>query len=189
MSCKKSSIRVEIHTPTMRTSDAARLYDTTIRQLLSRGCGITIYEYCHGCKNPVVTTIGNVKKYATTTPVARGEVRAKRKYEYDYDVEREMQVQMGALYYLRRRDYDSDGTKGIKVSCKYAAEIVLNFFRDILPVQVKVPCEGGSDGTIIVKESLIGYLRNREEGTAVKDLAKAISRRVKRGRTVVLHSS
>lgn len=158
--------------------------EVTIGQLLKSGCKIAIYEYEQQGQEPNVIIIGGDATMVDPTPVARGKPREKRKYESQYDEEREMQIQMGTLYYLRRRGYDPDGTKGIKVSYRTAAQVIINFFANILPVSVKMPC-CSKPGYTDIKEEPIGYLRSRCGDSATQSLTKAIERRAKKGREFV----
>lgn len=185
MLAMKRTHRIEIHSKDEICFNGGDFRAATIGQLLQIGCKIVVYEYEREEEEPTVVVVGGDKNVLIPTPVARDKPREKRKYEPKCDEEREMQIQMGALYYIGRRNYDHDGKKGIKVSYNSAARVILKFFDEVLPVQVKLPsCEGIGGNS--VKEEAIGYLRLKNGDSALKDLAKAIARRVKKGRDYIL---
>ena len=188
---KQHEVRTHIEIFSNKKLREQKLLDTTIKQLADKGCSVAIRHYDENGEVLDSLSLGINKTMVNPTIVSREKVREKRKHEANYDVEKEMQIEMGVLYYRGRRKYDCDGKKGIKVTYKEAAKVILKFFRDVLPVEVNVPCEGEPGGTTTIKEPLTGYLRYKEidlngKDTAVEDLAKAIARRVrKKGQCVI----
>lgn len=188
---KQHEVKTHIEIFSNKKLREQKLLDTTIKQLSDKGCSVAIRHYDENGEVLDSLSLGINKTMVNPTIVSREKVREKRKHEANYDVDKEMQIEMGVLYYRGRRKYDCDGKKGIKVTYKEAAKVILKFFRDVLPVEVNVPCEGEPGGTTTVREPLTGYLRHKKndrngKDTAVEDLAKAIARRVnKKGQCVI----
>lgn len=178
--------RIEIHTDSEWKFAGPKIRKKTIDQLIKSGGSVKINQYDKNGDCTMWIKIDGDNTISHGTPVERHEVRKKRKYESNYDSEKEMQIQMGTLFYSGRREYDSDGKKGIKVTYQKAAEVILKFFQDVLPVQVETPCFDAPGGVVITKEAPIGYLRHKCGDSAVKSLAKAICRRYKNRQQTVL---